>query len=870
MSDSDPYPDPIEIFAASGMVIPRPTEEDIQKKAAVYSQSIFQSRSELYSILNIHEETIRKRWAKKTVKQRETLLRSAYPEIPVMHRPDLWALRQETREKRRSDGTKYRDAFLLPELNLEDLVKPKNILLLFNSRGRNSPDIFAFTDFEKIRLARTSEAVPIPFKNECTIYLTGQNAKSYGKLVYWNEGPDVFNDMVNGVGMLPGAGLIVLESQYKLYNFLLKTAKTLIHDLLPLTNSEPAPDPPSLDDPDLLDLELSSIAAYATGTTYRAPLRFDVKYLKRLAEAKVDQAQDHLWSLREDPSYFRDVALEYSEHRLEHLLTKPGARHPNLNTAWLWDQIFLGLIGNAYTSLLQWQLIEQQLEQVERLRTKYASQITNQKALPSEYDDHMSHFQYFLQQFLITGPVKDLKMGAFGSPPMRPWFNRYPQDPNSTMIGIHSSAMYQNSPSSVRPQVIELISLLLDEKQSVLMGRHIILDEIDRLLRSDPKERACITSWVLNYLSEMSSISEFLRQLEFHQPRIGCNTTFPVDLEHIIPDDPDFFDGRSVLYEKTSEPLTRITSPMKQRDVRGRVMALVDPATSANNTPLGNGKFNYPVHKKASQAVVEQMRRAEAELDAFWAKFDGIVERRTGKKPNILLREFVDQREVERTPQWTSTSPLEPAPQRGPSNSAKLQDKFALLDLEQRTESTLRPELNGVERFPPKKRKTKTKAIPTPAPDLPLTPLGNSESQRAPNTSSNIAARASTFTISVPRRAYTVFTRLFFTPSPDRTPGEVAWSDFVQAMVAAGCAVKRLMGSSWMFSRAQSDNVGSADAIDGTGAGPDAGITQIIFHAPHPAANIPIHIVRKHGRRLARRWGWNIDLFGLKESTDSK
>ncbi|KAJ3741754.1 hypothetical protein DFH05DRAFT_1402786 [Lentinula detonsa] len=823
MSDSDLYPDPIEIFAASGMVIPRPTEEDIQKKAALYSQSIFQDRSELYSILNVHEETIRKRWAKKTVKQRETLLRSAYPEIPVMHRPDFWALRQETLEERRADGTKYRDAFLLPELNLEDLVKPKNILLLFNSRGRNSPDVFAFVDFEKIRLARTSEAVPIPFKNECTIYLTGQNAKSYGKLVYWNEGPDVFNDMANGVGMLPGAGLIVLESQYKLYKFLLQTAKTLIHDLLPLTNSEPARDPPSLDDPDLLDLELSSIAAYATGTTYRAPLRFDVKYLKRLAEAKVDQAQDHLWSLREDPSYFRDVALEYSEHRLEHLLTKSGARHPNLNTAWLWDQIFLSLIGNAYTSLLQWQLIKQQLEEVERLRTKYVSQITNQKALPSEYDDHMSHFQYFLQQFMITGPVKDLKMGAFGSPPMRPWFNRYPQDPNSTMIGIHSSAMYQNSPSSVRPQVVELMSLLLDEKQSAIMGRHIILDEIDRLLRSDPKERACITSWVLNYLSEMSSISEILRQLEFHQPRIGCNTT---------------------------EPLTRITSPMKQRDVRGRVMALVDPATSANNTPLGNGKFNYPVHKKASQAVVEQMRRAEAELDAFWAKFDGIVERRTGKKPNILLREFVDQREVERTPQWTSTPPLEPAPQRGPSNSAKLQDKFALLDLQQRTESTLRPELNGLAGFPPKKQKTKTKATPTTAPDPPLTPLENSESQLAPNTSSIITAKASNFTISVPRRAYTVFTRLFFTPSPDRTPGEVAWSDFVQAMVAAGCAVKRLMGSSWMFSRAQSDNM--------------------IFHAPHPAANIPIHIVRKHGRRLARRWGWNIDLFGLKESTDSK
>ncbi|KAF9043656.1 hypothetical protein BDP27DRAFT_1347016 [Rhodocollybia butyracea] len=842
LEDPSIYSDPAKLLTAIGLRVPPelPTEEDIKTKATHYSTLIFQNWNDLNHILKLHEETIRKRWAKKTVKQRETLLRAAYPAIPALHRPDIKALREETLEQRRA-GTRFRDAYLLPELNVEDLVKLKNFYLLINARGRNMPDIFAFADFEKIKIARTSEGVPVPFKNECTIYLTGQkNAKSYGKLVYWNEGPNVFGDMANGVGMLPGAGLIVLEIQHKLLDFLVKVTKSMIHDL-PLTGNY-APDPPPLEDP-LLDLELSSIAAYATSSMYGVPLQFDLRYLKRLAQAKIEQAQDHLWSLREDPSYFRDVAQEYSEHRLEHLRTVDGKRHPNLNTAWLWDQIFLSLIGNAYTSVLRWKLIKVQLEELERLRVKYGSKISTGKELPQEYDDCISYLRWFLEQFITTGPIKDLMIGVAGAPPMRKWFNRLPQDPNSTMIGTQFSSTYCNCPLSERPEVVVLISLLFDRIQSIFMGRYTILDEID--------PRLCYP-WILDYLSEMSTISEFLRQIEMHQPRVGMNTTYPVDPEYVVPDDPDLSDGQSALFERMIEPVTRILAPMKKRDFRGRGPSLVDPSTSESNTPLRNGKFSYPVHKRATQAVIEQMRRAEGELDAFWAKFDGLIERRTGKKPNDLLKEYIDQREVERTPEWVN---IPKPPTHHVETKSALEDRFALMELEQRTESTLGPEPSAVEGSKRGKTKAKTRGQPVPSTELP------SSLQQAPSAPDTHPSSSSPL-IPVPRRAYTVFARLFFTPSPDRTPGEVAWADFLHAMTTAGCSAKRLMGSSWMFSRSQngndtSDESSSSSEDEGTGGGS----AQIIFHEPHPAANIPIHIVRKHGRRLARRWGWSIDSF---------
>lgn len=399
-----------------------------------------------------------------------------------------------------------------------------------------------------------------------------------------------------------------------------------------------------------------------------------------------------------------------------------------------------------------------------------------------------------------------------------------------------------------------LISLLFDRIQSIFMGRYTILDEIDRLLRTSAIERACVTPWILDYLSEMSTISEFLRQIEMHQPRVGMNTTYPVDPEYVVPDDPDLSDGQSVLFEKMIEPVTRILAPMKKRDIRGRGPSLVDPSTSESNTPLGNGKFNYPVHKRATQVVIEQMRRAEGELDAFWAKFDGLIERRTGKKPNDLLKEYIDQREVERTPEWVNIPKPPMPPTQHVKTKSAMEDRFALMELEQRTESTLGPEPGAVEGSKRRKTKAKTRGQPVPSTELP------SLLQQAPSAPDTHSSSSSP-PIPVPRRAYTVFTRLFFTPSSDRTPGEVAWADFLHAMTTAGCSAKRLMGSSWMFSRSRNVSDTSDDSSSSEDEGTGGGSAQIIFHEPHPAANIPIHIVRKHGRRLARRWGWSIDSF---------
>lgn len=85
-------------------------------------------------------------------------------DIPLVHRPDFVALRQQRSLwglERKRDGTKHKNAYLMPHINLEDLGKSKNLLLFIESRTRNDPEAFAWSDSQQIRMAASADAVKI-------------------------------------------------------------------------------------------------------------------------------------------------------------------------------------------------------------------------------------------------------------------------------------------------------------------------------------------------------------------------------------------------------------------------------------------------------------------------------------------------------------------------------------------------------------------------------------------------------------------------------------------------------------------------------------------------------------------------------------
>ena len=111
-----------------------------------------------------YEDVIRKRWLEKTKVPRTNIILKAWPKMSPTHRPDYEALRKEGPQLK-SKGTRFRDAYVWPAINVEDLVRGKTFPLLLNSRGRNPPYMFSHADFEAMHLGNVSGAVMPAFRN---------------------------------------------------------------------------------------------------------------------------------------------------------------------------------------------------------------------------------------------------------------------------------------------------------------------------------------------------------------------------------------------------------------------------------------------------------------------------------------------------------------------------------------------------------------------------------------------------------------------------------------------------------------------------------------------------------------------------------
>lgn len=76
---------------------------------------------------------------------------TAWPNMSRKHRSDFDAYRREP-EKQRVAGSKFKEAYTWPYVNLEDLCTGKNLLLCPNARGRHLPAAFFFSNLKNFHL----------------------------------------------------------------------------------------------------------------------------------------------------------------------------------------------------------------------------------------------------------------------------------------------------------------------------------------------------------------------------------------------------------------------------------------------------------------------------------------------------------------------------------------------------------------------------------------------------------------------------------------------------------------------------------------------------------------------------------------------
>lgn len=233
-------------------------------------------------------------------------------------------------------------------------------------------------------------------------------------------------------------------------------------------------------------------------------------------------------------------------------------------------------------------------------------------------------------------------------------------------------------------------------------------------------------------------------------------------------------------------------------------------------------KFKYPIDKRRTAANVETLRAAEKNLDAFWLKVDRELLDKNGIPQRKRLVHILPHAELQRTPEWVEPEEVTAITK---EPIADLNQDFSRLGQTEEKLDWTKPET---------KVKPKTKGTANPPesealiaelpPDLPQKDI------------------QPTFTVG--KRAFKVFSTLFYTPTTADQIGEIPWNDFLHGMASMEFSIEKLYGSVWQFTPSNLD-------VE----------NKIIFHEPHPHGKIPFRMARRIGRRLQRMYGWEGGMF---------
>lgn len=691
--------------------------------------------------------------------------------MAAVHRPDFQAFRKESSASRHA-GTKYRDHFMWPYINQEDLVKPKTLLLLLNSRGRHPPPSFAAADVDAMHLGKVLFAIQPVFLNSYVFILHGAaTASEYGRLVAWEDHPDAFDWMISRKQFIPGEGLLVLEAQQRLLRFLVKCCRSVLKDIPDaelVSNKFPILPEPRLKTEAEVD-GFESLAVMAAEAPYRVPQHLDLARVRSLLEAITSAAEDHLWALREDPGYFSESILDYKEHRQEMLPDTLKKAHPATSKAHsetLWSRVIGNVVTKSYIQLEIFSELSHQAQVIQSLYSKYDGKLSPVKDLPLDYLKALLKFRYFLEQ-AAKGPLNQLKHVVVASPPIRHLFVRQPPpNPLSSKIVIMSRPGIELS--DIEEQVVWLLRTLWEDEQPLFLARlTTIIDELERLLQSEPEAKSLISAYVASTIGDLSIIAQCQRQLELFQP--WANSFDHHSVDHLE-------DIKEQYTVKTKKWRNLISNFQEDALKTSRIVSLGEPTGK---------RFDYPVGKRRTQQNVEMMRQAEANLDAFWASIDQLMQKGKASIEGTAVNKLLSLgRELQRTPEWS------PPPKNEPDTENKTPSHDAIDELLTKPFSTLY--FDSKSSSPSANERTAKTKIKTRG----MSSLIQGE-ETDNKSDQNTMDPQPTFTVDP--RAFKVFRTIFFNPRVTSTPGEVSWADFLHAMSSTGFVAQKIYGSVWQF-----------------------------------------------------------------------
>ncbi|KAF2871079.1 hypothetical protein BDV95DRAFT_594981 [Massariosphaeria phaeospora] len=412
---------------------------------------------------------LRGRWTKKTKEQRKKNLLEAWPAMSPIHRPDFHAFhRDSARQGRNSTG--FREAYLWPYINQQNLSSGRTLLLLLNAQGRNPPIAFLYADLESA--------------------LVGHRT---------------------GRSLLAGDGLEALEIQEKLLDFLVSVTKIIMKDKGPDFADESFPVLPPLMALRMDDSEWQSVPALAAQAPYMSPQAVDLLKLKDLVSARLSAAKDHILSLREDPSYFAACVKDWFEHTPYCVPDNHGKVHHHVASA---------VSRNTYW----WETLLLQLDSVIALDRMYIEkQLETEEELPG-YVEALQMLKH-----ILIGPMErcffsHIKEQFPSSPPMRHLFERQ-VGPNG-VVALRYRHAVNRSMWDIKDYLLWLFMVLYQpgsagrQESQKLQDIGNLAVELERRMQMNPKEKERVTTLLAGTVSDIGLKEELVHQLQRYRPLI--------------------------------------------------------------------------------------------------------------------------------------------------------------------------------------------------------------------------------------------------------------------------------------------------------------------------------------------------------------
>lgn len=286
------------------------------------------------------------------------------------------------------------------------------------------------------------------------------------------------------------------------------------------------------------------------------PAKLDFGRIESLLGAQAAACEDHLWSLREDPNYFVDKALELQEHRLETLKDRWGKSYP-VNDEILWSRILSSLVTTAYIEVEVYNELHRQAKELQGLQEKYAKVISVKDDLPKEYLKALLKFRFYLYQ-ATKGVLGELKHTAMSSPPMRYLSSRTQgssRDLNKVAVAFNPN----HKMTPVEKRLVWLLRTLWEDGMDLfLASQPIVVDELERLLETETEASRMISSYVAGLIGQLSIITQCMRQLDCYQPWARSFETLNIDYE----------DGIKAAFAENSKPWAAILQAASEKQGR--------------------------------------------------------------------------------------------------------------------------------------------------------------------------------------------------------------------------------------------------------------------------------------------------------------